>query len=142
MAYFDSSQEHLPTWRTEGFLILLMNCIYLHYITYIPRINKCLEEFKNQLESLPYPLKETVLQYSCILLVCLRMNSLVMLEWTVYLIPIAHMNMTIPCRGGRPPDGSSKDQCSDFFSTDGRFVKSRNTLQHEDRSGESTYPHC
>ena len=34
LAYFISLQEHLPTWRTEGFLILLMNCIYLHYITH------------------------------------------------------------------------------------------------------------
>lgn len=64
----------------------------LHY-TYIPRINKCLEEFKNQWESHPYPRKETVFHYSYILLVCLRMSNLVMLEWRVYLIPITHMNM-------------------------------------------------
>ena len=53
----------------------------LHY-TYIPRINKCLEEFRNQWQNHPLSSEgNRSLHYSYIHLVCLRMTSLVMLEW-------------------------------------------------------------
>ena len=90
LCFFTRTFAHL---EDNGFLDPF-NQLHLHY-TFMPRINKCLQEFKRQWENHPYLLKRIVLLFSYIWLGCLKMNTLDTLQLQVCLIQAACMIMDL-----------------------------------------------
>ena len=147
LAYFVSLQEHLPIWRTEGFLILLMNSIYFHYITHTSPELGCLEEFKNQWQS--HPLSS---EGNCSPLQ-LHTSGMLENEQSSYAGVASVFDTDSAHEYGFDPSGPFPEEedyqvvvpriSAHISSQQMAYLVSRcNTLKDEDGSRESTYLHC
>ena len=89
LCFFARTFAHL---ENNGLLDPLneLHLFALHH-TYIPRINRCLQEFKGQWENHPFLQKEIVLLFSYIHLACLKMSYLVTQELRVSLTLRMHL---------------------------------------------------